>query len=381
MLSQNPSEAPLPSETQIGRAPKVLLHDHLDGGLRPETIVELAAEQGYERLPETDPERLREWFREAADSGSLVRYLETFAHTCAVMQTRDALVRVAAECVLDLAADGVVYAEIRYAPEQHLEAGLTLEEVVEAVNEGFREGERLAAAEGRRIRVGALLTAMRHAARALEIAELANRYRDLGVVGFDIAGAEAGFPPTRHLDAFEFLKRENNHFTIHAGEAFGLPSIWQALQWCGADRLGHGVRIIDDIEVAEDGSVKLGRLAAYVRDKRIPLELCPTSNLQTGAAASYAEHPIGLLRRLRFRATVNTDNRLMSATSMTREFTHLVRTFRYTLDDLQWFTVNAMKSAFIPFDERLAMINDVIKPGYAALRSEWLFSRPGGLPS
>ncbi|ATL30048.1 adenosine deaminase [Streptomyces formicae] len=362
-----------PSAEQIRRAPKVLLHDHLDGGLRPGTIVDLARENGYEGLPETDPDKLGIWFREAADSGSLERYLETFAHTCAVMQTKDALRRVAAECAEDLAEDGVVYAEIRYAPEQHLESGLTLEEVVEAVNEGFREGERRAKANGHRIRVGALLTAMRHAARALEIAELANRYRDLGVVGFDIAGAEAGFPPTRHLDAFEFLKRENNHFTIHAGEAFGLPSIWQALQWCGADRLGHGVRIIDDIEVAEDGTVQLGRLASYVRDKRIPLELCPSSNLQTGAATSYAEHPIGLLRKLHFRATVNTDNRLMSGTSMSREFEHLVGTFGYTLDDMQWFTVNAMKSAFIPFDERLAMINDVVKPGYAELKSEWLF--------
>ncbi|QEV19821.1 adenosine deaminase [Streptomyces alboniger] len=362
-----------PSAEQIRRAPKVLLHDHLDGGLRPGTIVDLARDCGYEGLPETDPDKLGIWFREAADSGSLERYLETFAHTCAVMQTKDALKRVAAECAVDLAEDGVVYAEIRYAPEQHLENGLTLEEVVEAVNEGFREGERRAKASGHRIRVGALLTAMRHAARALEIAELANRYRDLGVVGFDIAGAEAGFPPTRHLDAFEFLKRENNHFTIHAGEAFGLPSIWQALQWCGADRLGHGVRIIDDIEIADDGTVKLGRLASYVRDKRIPLELCPTSNLQTGAATSYAEHPIGLLRKLHFRATVNTDNRLMSGTSMSREFEHLVGTFGYTLDDMQWFTVNAMKSAFIPFDERLAMISDVIKPGYAELKSEWLF--------
>ncbi|MFR9725818.1 adenosine deaminase [Streptomyces sp. MS19] len=375
-----PAETP-PAPEQILRAPKVLLHDHLDGGLRPATIVEIADAQGYDALPQTDPERLGHWFRESADSGSLVRYLETFSHTTAVMQTADALVRVAAECVEDLAADGVVYAEIRYAPEQHLTAGLSLDEVVEAVNEGLRLGERRAAEAGRRIRAGALLTAMRHAARSLEIAELANRHRDLGVVGFDIAGAEAGFPPTRHLDAFEYLKRENNHFTIHAGEAFGLPSIWQALQWCGADRLGHGVRIIDDIQVADDGSVKLGRLAGYVRDKRVPLELCPTSNLQTGAADSYAEHPIGLLRRLRFRATVNTDNRLMSGTSMTAEFTHLVRTFRYTLDDLQWFTVNAMKSAFIPFDERLAMINDVIKPGYAALRSEWLFGQRGPLPS
>ncbi|WP_282695794.1 adenosine deaminase [Streptomyces sp. CC208A] len=363
----------VPTADQIRRAPKVLLHDHLDGGLRPGTIIELAREQGYSKLPETEPDKLGVWFREAADSGSLERYLETFAHTCAVMQTREALFRVAAECAVDLAEDGVVYAEVRYAPEQHLEGGLTLEQVVEAVNEGFREGERRARAGGHRIRVGALLTAMRHAARALEIAELANRYRDQGVVGFDIAGAEAGFPPTRHLDAFEYLKRENNHFTIHAGEAFGLPSIWQALQWCGADRLGHGVRIIDDIEVADDGSVRLGRLAAYVRDKRIPLEMCPTSNLQTGAAASYAEHPIGLLRTLHFRLTVNTDNRLMSGTSMSREFELLVDTFDYTLDDLQWFTVNAMKSAFIPFDERLAMINDVIKPGYAELKSEWLF--------
>ncbi|MEU6486295.1 adenosine deaminase [Streptomyces sp. NPDC046887] len=368
----------IPAPDQIRRAPKVLLHDHLDGGLRPGTVVELARDRGYTALPEQQADKLGIWFREAADSGSLERYLETFAHTCAVMQTREALVRVAAECAEDLAEDGVVYAEVRYAPEQHLEAGLTLEQVVEAVNEGFRLGERRAREGGHRIRVGALLTAMRHAARALEIAELANRYRDEGVVGFDIAGAEAGFPPTRHLDAFEYLKRENNHFTIHAGEAFGLPSIWQALQWCGADRLGHGVRIIDDIQVADDGTVTLGRLAAYVRDKRIPLELCPTSNLQTGAAASYAQHPIGLLRTLHFRATVNTDNRLMSGTSMSREFELLTEAFGYTLDDMQWFTVNAMKSAFIPFDERLAMINDVIKPGYAELKSEWLFRQTAG---
>ncbi|HEY5834375.1 adenosine deaminase [Streptomyces sp.] len=367
----------LPSVEQIRRAPKVLLHDHLDGGLRPGTIIELARQNGYTGLPETDPDKLGAWFRAAADSGSLERYLETFAHTCAVMQTRDALVRVAAECAEDLAADGVVYAEIRYAPEQHLEGGLSLEQVVQAVNEGFRAGERRAREDGNRIRVGALLTAMRHAARSQEIAELANQYRDLGVVGFDIAGAEAGHPPARHLDAFEYLKRENNHFTIHAGEAFGLPSIWQALQWCGADRLGHGVRIIDDVHADEGGAgVKLGRLAAYVRDKRVPLEMCPTSNLQTGAAASYKDHPIGVLRRLHFRVTVNTDNRLMSGTSMSREFEHLVDAFGYTLDDMQWFTVNAMKSAFIPFDERLAMINEVIKPGYAELKAEWLFT-PG----
>jgi adenosine deaminase len=235
--------------------------------------------------------------------------------------------------------------------------------VVEAVLEGFRLGSA-----DRDIRMGTLLTAMRHAARSKEIAELSIRYRDRGVVGFDIAGAEAGYPPTRHLDAFEYLQRENFRFTIHAGEAFGLPSIWQALQWCGADRLGHGVRIVDDVTVSADGEVTLGRLAAYVRDKRIPLEMCPTSNVQTGAAPSIRQHPIGLLRQLYFRVTVNTDNRLMSGTSQSREMAQLVEAFDYDLADLQWLTVNAMKSAFIPFDERLELINAVIKPEYAALR-------------
>ncbi|MEU7917707.1 adenosine deaminase [Micromonospora zamorensis] len=346
----------------IVKVPKALLHDHLDGGLRPATIVDLAAEVGHE-LPATDPDALGRWFADAADSGSLERYLETFAHTVAVMQTAPALRRVARECALDLAADGVVYAEVRFAPEQHLEQDLSLDEVVEAVLAGFAEGTAQAVEAGLSIRVGTLLTAMRHAARSQEIAELAVRHRDAGVVGFDIAGAEAGFPPTRHLDAFEYLQRENFHFTIHAGEAFGLPSIWQAIQWCGADRLGHGVRIVDDI--GPDGT--LGRLAAYVRDKRIPLELCPSSNVQTGAVASIADHPIGLLRDLRFRATVNTDNRLMSGTSMSREMSLLVETFGYGWKELQWFTINAMKSAFIPFDERLRIIDEVIKPAYAKL--------------
>jgi len=357
--------APAPTPDEIRRAPKALLHDHLDGGLRPATVIELAAEMGH-RLPSTDVEELAGWFTSAADSGSLERYLETFSHTVGVMQTPEALYRVAAECAFDLAADGVVYAEVRFAPEQHLEKGLTLPEVVEAVLAGFAAGSVDGANAGSPIRVGTLLTAMRHAARSTEIAELAVRFRDVGVVGFDIAGAEAGYPPTRHLDAFEYLQRENFHFTIHAGEAFGLPSIWQAIQWCGADRLGHGVRIVDDIEPGVDGP-RLGRLSAYVRDKRIPLELCPSSNVQTGAAASIAEHPIGLLRQLRFRVTVNTDNRLMSGTSMSREMALLVEAFGYGWADLQWFTINAMKSSFIPFDERLVLINDVIKPAYAKL--------------
>jgi adenosine deaminase len=363
------SETTAPSLEQVRRAPKVLLHDHLDGGLRPQTIIELAADVAHE-LPQVDgpltAESLGQWFADASDSGSLERYLETFDHTVAVMQTGPALTRVARECVEDLAADGVVYAEVRYAPEQHVEQGLTLDEVVAAVQEGFDQGVEVA---GGRIVVRQLLTAMRHQARSMEIAQLAVAWRDRGVAGFDIAGAEAGYPPTRHLDAFEYLQRENAHFTIHAGEAFGLPSIWQAIQWCGADRLGHGVRIIDDITVAEDGTAELGRLAAYVRDKRIPLEMCPWSNVQTGAAASIGEHPIGVLKKLRFRVTVNTDNRLMSRTSMTHEMWSLVEAFGYGLRDLEWFTINAMKSAFLPFDQRFAMISDEIKPRYAALRN------------
>ena len=368
MVSDAGTYAPVPADL-VARAPKVLLHDHLDGGLRPGTIIELAAADGYDGLPSTDPDELRAWFVEAASSGSLERYLETFAHTVGVTQTAEALRRVARECAEDLAADFVVYAEVRFAPELHVEKGLDEHQVVEAVLAGFAEGQRLAAEAGHPIRIGVLLTAIRTATHSRRIAELSVEYRDRGVVGFDIAGAEAGFPPTRHLDAFEYLRRENAHFTIHAGEAFGLPSIWEALQWCGADRLGHGVRIVDDIEIAPDGEPQLGRLAAYVRDRRIPLEMCPSSNVQTGAAESIERHPIGLLRRLGFRVTVNTDNRLMSDTSMTREMELLSDAFGYGLDDLQWFTVNAMKSAFLPFDDRLAIINERIKPEYASLRA------------
>ncbi|HYM53034.1 MAG TPA: adenosine deaminase [Candidatus Dormibacteraeota bacterium] len=348
----------------IRRAPKVLLHDHLDGGLRPRTVIELAAEAGYRELPTTDPDELARWFTRGADRKSLELYLEGFRHTVAVMQTRDAIVRVASECVEDLAADGVVYAEIRMAPELLVDGGLTLDEATEAMLAGLRHG-----AEGRPITVGLLVTAMRQAANSVEIAELAVRHRDEGVVGFDIAGPEAGYPPTRHLDAFHLIARENFHFTIHAGEGFGLPSIWEALQWCGAERLGHGVRIVDDIVVRPGGRVALGRLAAYVRDRRVPLEMCPTSNVHTGAAPSIAEHPIDLLRRLRFRVTVNTDNRLMSGITLSSEFATLASTFGIGLDEMEWLTLNAMKSAFWPFDGRLRIINEQIKPGFASLHA------------
>jgi adenosine deaminase len=347
---------------QVRAVPKVLLHDHLDGGLRPATIIELARAIGYEDLPSYDVEGLTRAMTGAARRGHLELYLEPFRHTVAVMQTAEALTRVAAECAEDLAADGVVYAEVRFAPELHLNRGLRLDQVVEAVLEGFRQGST-----GRTIIMRALLTAMRTTARSLEIAELAVRYRDLGVVGFDIAGAEAGWPPSRHLDAFEYVQRENFHITIHAGEGFGLPSIWEAVQFCGAERLGHGVRIVDDIKTDPDGSATLGRLASFIRDRRIALELCPTSNLQTGVAPSIAQHPIGLLRDLSSRVTVNTDNRLMSGITLSSELHVLTEAFGYGWADLQWLTINAMKSAFAHFDERLEIIDSVIKPAFAEL--------------
>lgn len=355
---------------RIREAPKALLHDHLDGGLRPATIVDLAAEFGYDGLPTRDPDELAAWIRRGADRKSLELYLETFAHTVGVMQTAPAIRRVAAECAEDLAADGVVYAEVRYAPELSTERGLTLDEIVDANLEGFRLGAARAAELGRPIVMKMLVTAMRQAARSVEVAECAVRWRDAGVVGFDIAGPEAGYRPTRHLDAFEYIRRENFHITIHAGESFGLPSIWEALQFCGAERLGHGVRIVDDISTRADGSVELGRLAAFVRDRRVPLEMCPTSNVHTGAAPTVRDHPIDLLRRLRYRVTVNTDNRLMSGVTMSSEFEALDQAFGIGLGEMEWLTINALKSAFAPFDERLRLINEVVKPGYAHLHAE-----------
>lgn len=358
-----------PTSDQIKRVPKALLHDHLDGGLRPETIIEIAQQIGYKKLPTDDPKQLADWFEESCNSHSLVRYLETFSHTIAVMQSKEAIIRVSRECAIDLARDGVVYAEVRGAPELFTEQGLSLDQVVEATLEGYKQGMAEAAREGNKIRVESLLCGMRQNNRSQEAAAAVVKYRDKGVVGFDIAGPEDGFPPTNQLETFEYLRKENAHFTIHAGEAYGLPSIWEAIQICGAERLGHGVRIIDDIDFSGD-KPKLGPLASYVRDRRIPLELCPTSNLQTGAAKTYSEHPIGMLAKLRFRVTLNTDNRLMSRTSMSNEMSECVKSFGWKFADLQRVTVNALKSSFIPFEERLEIIEKVVKPAYAVISAE-----------
>jgi len=339
------------TEQLIRALPKVVLHDHLDGGLRPATVVELAAAIGHE-LPTTNPEELGRWFEAAADSGSLVRYLETFEHTVAVMQTREGLERVAREAVADLVAEGVVYAELRWAPEQHLTGGLSLQETVDAVAEGIAQGVATAREAGKRIEVGQLLTAMRHADRWDEIARLALANRDRGVYGFDIAGAEDGFLPNRFPEVWQMLNAEAFPVTIHAGEAAGLDSIAQAVQVGRTLRIGHGVRIIEDIEGFGGDTPRLGRVANWVRDNQITLEVCPCSNLQTGAATSIANHPITGLRDLDFAVSINTDNRLMSATSMTREMTRLVNEAGWSLDDLLDATLTAVWSAFIHHDSR-----------------------------
>ena len=343
--------------------PKVLLHEHLDGVLRPQTVIELAKDAKYAGLSTKDPAALARWFHQGANQGSLAKYLEGFAHTIAVMQTAEALERVAYEQAEDLSKDGNVYFETRFAPVFHTEKGLTHQQVVAAVLKGLARGKKDFG-----IRSGLIICAMRNMNVSLEMAELAVDFRERGVVGFDLAGEEGGYPPKKHVDAFHYIQRENFNITIHAGEGYGKESIWQAIQYCGAHRIGHGTRLIDDIAVADGKVVKLGDLAQYVLDKRIPLEICLISNVHTGAAPSLAQHPFKLLYQEKFRVTLNTDNRLMSDTSMTHEFEAAAETFGLTLEDFEKITINAMKSAFLPYDQRIDFIYKVIKPGYARVR-------------
>jgi adenosine deaminase len=354
------------TEKFIRTLPKVLLHDHLDGGLRPETVIELAKDIGYKKLPTEDPGELAEWFHRGARRGSLPLYLEGFAHTCGVMQTEEALERVAYEMMEDMYNDNVVYVETRFAPVFHTEKGLHWDEVVNAVLKGLERGRRDFGVE-----YGLIICAMRNMHLSQEMAELAVDFRERGVVGFDLAGEEGGFPPKKHVDAFHYIQRENFNITIHAGEAFGKESIWQAIQWCGAHRIGHATRLIEDIGLDKKDPTKvtkMGYLAQYVLDKRIPLEICLTSNVDTGAVKSLEEHPFGIYYRYKFRVTLNTDDRLMSNTTMTKELYLAHKTFKLGLDDLEKITINAMKSAFIPYNRRIRFIYDVIKPGYAKAR-------------
>ena len=348
---------------RISSLPKVLLHEHLDGVLRPQTVIELAKETKYAELPTSDPTALAQWFHQGANKGSLAKYLEGFAHTIAVMQTEEALERVAYEQAEDLSQDGVVYFETRFAPVFHTRKGLTHQQVVSAVLKGLERGRKDFGTVS-----GLIICAMRNMDVSLEMAELAVDFRERGVVGFDLAGEEGGYPPKKHVDAFHYIQRQNFNITIHAGEGYGKESIWQAIQYCGAHRIGHGTRLIDDIAVAEGKVVKLGDLAQYVLDKRIPLEICLISNVHTGATPSLAEHPFKILYQEKFRVTLNTDNRLMSDTTMSREFEAAAETFGLSLDDFEKITINAMKSAFLPCRQRCDFIYSVIKPGYAKVR-------------
>jgi adenosine deaminase len=354
------------SERFLQGIPKVLLHDHLDGGVRPSTIVELARDGAYAGLPTTDPGELATWFHRGAQRGSLPLYLEGFAHTCGVMQTEEALERVAYEMMEDMKDDGVVYVETRFSPVFHTEKGLHWDEVVNAVLRGLERGRKDFGVE-----FGLIICAMRNINLSVEMAELAVDFRERGVVGFDLAGEEGGFPPKKHVDAFHYIQRENFNITVHAGEAFGKESIWQAIQWCGAHRIGHATRLVEDIGLDRHEPlkiVKMGYLAQYVLDKRIPLEICLTSNVDTGAVPSFEEHPFGLYHQYKFRVTLNTDDRLMSNTTMTKEFKVAHQVFKLTLEDLEKITINSMKSAFIPYNRRIRLIYDVIKPGYQKAR-------------
>lgn len=344
--------------------PKVLLHEHLDGVLRPSTVVDLAKSIHYTLLPSEDPAALGEWFHRGANQGSLPEYLKGFAHTIAVMQTEEALERVAYEQAQDLSLDGVIYFETRFAPIFHTQKGLTHQQVVSAVLKGMERGRKDFG-----ISSGLIICAMRNMDVSLDMAELAVDFRQRGVVGFDLAGEEGGYPPKKHVEAFHYIQRQNFNITIHAGEGYGKESIWQAIQYCGAHRIGHGTRLIDDIAVVDGRVVKLGDLAQYVLDKRIPLEICLLSNVHTGAARSLEEHPFRLLFREKFRVTLNTDNRLMSNTTMSKEFAAAADAYGLSIDDFEKITINAMKSAFLPYDRRIDFIYSIIKPGYATIRA------------
>jgi len=350
----------------INEMPKVLLHDHLDGSLRPETVIELAKNQKYDKLPTNDPGELAEWFHRGANRGNLPIYLEGFTHTCGVMRTSEALERVAYEMMEDMKKDGVIYVETRFAPVFHTEKDFHWGDVVGAVLRGLEHGKKDFG-----VGFGLIICAMRNMSLSEEMAQLAVDFRDRGVVGFDLAGEEGGYPPKKHVEAFQYIQRQNFNITIHAGEGFGKESIWQAIQWCGAHRIGHATRLIEDIVISEGKVVKLGTLAQYVLDKRIPLEICLSSNVHTGAVKNLQEHPFGIYYGEKFRVTLNTDNRLMSATTLSKEFQIAEEVFHLSFAEMEKLTINAMKSAFQPYDQRIKYIYESIKPGFQKLREKY----------
>ena len=438
----------------VGALPKVALHDHLDGGLRAETVLELSQELGLEvpgleapldeapdaedaagrppgdvtadapaadapaadapaaDVPSTDAptadappadaaRAVADWFHSAADSGSLPAYLSTFERTVAVMQTAPQLRRVAREFVEDMVADGVVYAETRWAPHQHTDGGLSLDEAVQAVQDGLDEGVAAAEAAGRRIVVGQLLCYLRHLDPTDDLFEIALARRDSGVVGLDLAGPEEGFPASWFRAQFERARAAGLRVTVHAGEADGPSSIADALD-CGAERIGHGVRLLEDISDAPDGmpsdsmasevatdmgsdmsseaaseetsdeeptpSPTFGGVADRVLREQICLEVCPSSNLQTGVADELSHHPVGPLHRLGFALALSSDNRLMSRTSTSREMLRAAQTFGWTLEDLERIVLTGLENGFAPAAQRQALRDEVVLPIFRAVR-------------
>jgi len=324
--------------------PKVLLHDHIDGGLRPQTIIELASKINLP-LPSHEASAFQELIYEACNQGSLEKYLKNFDYTIAVMQTEDNLIRIARECVLDLAADGIHYAEVRGAPELFTRHGLSMRNVVEATLEGLRQGMQEAKKLGLSITTNLIICAMRQNNLSLEAAHLALEFREKGVVGFDIAGPEYGFPARNHLPAFELLQRKSFPFTIHAGESDSFASMLEAINVCGASRIGHGIRIMDEIDISQDQAV-LSDASKAIRDQQIHLEMSPTSNLQTGNIKDYNSHPAGVLIELGFNIALNTDNRLMSATSLSRQYKLMQDAHNSDLNQINIMNTNALRAAF-----------------------------------
>ena len=352
------------TKDMIKKLPKVELHDHLDGGLRPNTIIELAKEYKID-IPSQNPKELAKWFIRGANRKSLALYLEGFGVTVSLMQTREALELVAQEAIEDLAKENIVYAEIRFAPVLHTQKGLNLEVIVESVLKGLEKGKKKTG-----VHYGLIICAMRDQNNSLDMAELAISFRNNGVVGFDLAGDEHGHPPKRHLNAFQYIRNKNFNITIHAGEAFGIESIWQAVQTCGSHRIGHATRLKEDMTISGTRIISMGTLSHFIKDKRLPMEICLSSNIHTGCAKSFDEHPFRIYFRNNFRTILCTDNRLMSNTNLTKEFEIAVEHFNLTLREIERLTVNAMKSAFIHFEERIRIIYDVIKPGYTEIRKE-----------
>lgn len=383
------------SPALLGALPKVALHDHLDGGVRAATVLELSRELGLEvpglvadvdgATGADETRAVADWFQSAADSGSLPAYLSTFEHTVALMQTPAHLRRIAREFVEDMVADGVVYAESRWAPHQHTDGGLTLDEAVQAVQDGLDEGVAAAAESGRRIVVGQLLCYLRHLDPTDDLVEIALARRDSGVVGLDLAGPEAGFPASWFRAQFERARELGLRVTIHAGEADGPASLADALD-CGAERIGHGIRLIEDIDLARaepaeaagaepaeaDGTAEpagLGRIAARVHREQICLEVCPSSNLQTGGAADMASHPVGPLHRLGFALALSSDNRLMSRTRTSREMLLSAQAFDWSLEDLEQVVLTGLAAGFAPAAQREALRDEVVLPAFHAIRT------------